>query len=158
MFRRAVVYAAAVTALLAGGVTGLPGGSAEPRPSHLGAKATWRQIECRFNSLYAPAWTAKEERLTSECVLAKWGVSGGYRKFWAVGACESDWNRMAYNGGGPSYLGLFQHSAAYWGARVRNLEPARWTLAPHWSNSRTQIVVTARMVHAGGWGPWSCAN
>ena len=153
--RRAVVYAAAVTTLLAGGVTGPPSNAQEARLANR-EPGEWREQTCRYNSLVEEEWTAREERLTSECVLAKWGVSGGYRKFWVVGACESGWNRLASNGG--RYLGLFQHSAAYWGTRVRNLAPAHWSLAPRWTNSRSQIVVTARMVHAGGWDPWSCAS
>jgi hypothetical protein len=159
--RRIVVYAAAIAVLLGTGAMEATGAIAEarladsPAAGTESANAEWREVECRFNSLVAREWTAREERLTSQCALAKWGVDGGYPQFWAVGACESGWNRFASNGG--RYLGLFQHSADYWRVRVRNMRPAHWSLAPAWSNSRSQIVVTARMVHAGGWGPWSCA-
>lgn len=117
----------------------------------------WRYDECRFQSLQEGTWTSLEEQLTSECALAKWSVSGGYVRFYAVADCESGWNRFASNSG--RYLGLFQHSATYWGGRVRAYEPPAWDkgLSSRWQNSRTQVVVTARMVHGGGWGPWSCA-
>lgn len=115
----------------------------------------WRYDECRFQSYREGVWTPLEERLTSECAIAKWSVSGGYARFYDVAACESGWNRFASNSG--RYLGLFQHAAPYWRGRVNSLTPDGWELAPSWTNSRTQIVVTARMVHGGGWGPWSCA-
>ena len=117
---------------------------------------SWRQRECRFQSLTRPTWSALEEQLTAECAIRKWAVSGGYTKFYSVGDCESGWNRYASNGG--RYLGLFQHAAAYWQGRVAAAQPD-WDrpLSHRWQNSRTQIVVTARMVHGGGWGPWSCA-
>jgi hypothetical protein len=111
--------------------------------------------ECRFQWVDKAAWSSREERLTSICAIGRWDVSGGYPKFYAVGACESGWGRFASNGG--RYLGLFQHAASSWFGRVNHFEPRGWDLAPSWTNSRSQIVVTARMVHVGGWGPWSCA-
>lgn len=117
----------------------------------------WRQDECRFQSLRRGTWTALEERLTSTCAIAKWPVSGGYDQFFSVAACESGWNRFANNSG--RYLGLFQHAAPYWSGRVGSSQPSGWDkkLSTRWTNSRSQIVVTARMVHSGGWGPWGCA-
>lgn len=115
----------------------------------------WRYEQCRFQGLRAAPWTPLEEKLTSLCALARWSVPGGYRKFYAVGDCESGWNRLASNGG--MYLGLFQHSALYWEERVKRFTPKTWTLSASWRNSRTQIIITARMVNRGGWHPWSCA-
>lgn len=116
----------------------------------------WRQDECRFQSLMRPTWTPLEEQLAAECAIHKWPVYGGYQLFYAVADCESGWNRLASNAG--RYVGLFQHAAAYWQGRVAAAQPD-WgkALSPRWQNSRTQIVVTARMVHDSGWGPWSCA-
>jgi hypothetical protein len=146
------IVTAAVTASLLGWVTGPPG-MAETRQRD----PDWRQRECRYQSLDQPTWTAREERLTAECALAHWSVSGGLSKFVQVGNCESGWNRLASNGG--QYLGLFQHAAPYWSGRVGSLMPRAWRLGQwsRWQNSRAQIVVTARMVHSGGWGPWTCA-
>lgn len=111
--------------------------------------------QCQFNSMSKMEWTEREEARTTWCVLDRWPVPGGISKFRAVGDCESHWYRFAHNG--DDYLGLFQHSASAWKYRVRSYEPFWWDLKPGWMNSRTQIVVTARMVRAQGWGPWSCA-
>lgn len=116
-----------------------------------------RERTCRFQFLDKATWTAREERRTTECVLARWSVDGGEPKFIDVGDCESGWNRFASNGG--RYLGLFQHAATSWLGRVRSYLPQGWRVGPwtRWRNSRSQIVVTARMVHGSGWGAWSCA-
>jgi hypothetical protein len=84
-------------------------------------------------------------------------VPGGISKFVAVGACESGWSRLASNGG--RYVGLFQHLITAWPGRVHTYMPDRWRIGSwtDWRNSRAQIVTTARMVRAGGWGPWACA-
>lgn len=117
----------------------------------------WRQRECRFQSLQSPTWTFLEEQLTAECALRHFGpVDGGYTKLYSVIDCESGWNRVASNGG--RYLGLAQHSAAYWPDRVRSLLPSAWRLGPweRWQNSRSQLIVTVKMARAS-WSPWSCA-
>jgi len=124
-------------------------------PNAIAELKDWRQEECKFQGVERGIWTAREERLTSICVLQKWSVPGGYSKFYDVGDCESGWWRFSNNDG--RYLGLFQHSSYYWSTRVANMEPVGWHLSRKWTNSRTQIVVTARMVHSGGWGPWTCA-
>lgn len=111
--------------------------------------------ECKFNGWREGTWTYAEIRRTAWCVVEKWPVPGGHNKFNQVADCESNWNRFASNDG--RYLGLFQHARPYWGSRVNTFEPPRWELQEGWANPRTQIVVTARMVRAGGWGPWSCA-
>jgi hypothetical protein len=140
--------------------------AAATRPPHLQVagdqdanRETPRERQCRFQWIDRGTWTAREERLTTECVLARWPVSGGIDFFSRVIACESGWNRFAYNPNGP-YLGLAQHGEEWWPDRVRQWLPERWRAGLkwwRWVNSRTQIVVTARMAHAGGWGPWSCA-
>ena len=127
-------------------------------PEIQAAPKDWRWDECRFQGLQRGVWTATEERLTAQCVLSHWSVPGGLAKLTAVIACESGWNRLAYNPHGP-YLGLAQHAGRYWIGRVNSYEPAAWDkgLSRNWRNSRAQLVVTARMVHAGGWTPWACA-
>ena len=119
--------------------------------------AEWRYDECRFQSLQAGTWTAAEERFTLECAVGHWQIPGGIDQAVAVGNCESGWNRLANNGG--RYLGLFQHAASSYTGRVNTYEPAAWDkpLSRRWTNSRGHIVMTVRMVAAGGWGPWSCA-
>ncbi len=120
------------------------------------AQARWRSQQCRFQSLEPARWTEREEQRTAWCLQAKWAVPGGYTKLYDVIDCESGWSRFAYNPGGP-YVGLAQHHLASWAGRVAAYAPRHWELRPGWRNSRTQLVVTVRMVRAVGWGPWSCA-
>jgi hypothetical protein len=117
-----------------------------------------QENQCRYQSLDHAVWTDREERRTLDCVVAKWPVPGGVSEAWSVGMCESHMYRFANNGG--SYLGLFQHSATYWSERVSHQMPDAWKVGPwqRWTNSRSQIVTTARMVHySGSWSAWSCA-
>jgi hypothetical protein len=109
--------------------------------------ANWRQEQCKFQGLDRGIWTQREEDRTARCVLRRWPVPGG---------CESGWWRLAYNSGGP-YVGLFQHALSSWYDRVRSYAPTWWHLRPWWGNSRSAITVTALMVRAVGWSPWSCA-
>src|SRR5262245_11738598 len=115
----------------------------------------WRNGECRFQSLDKAAWTPREEYLTAVCATDKAGVS--LPVFLAIGQCESGWNRFANNGG--SYLGLFQHAAGAYVGRIHAYNPPAWDrgLSERWTNSRGQIVMSARMMSAVGTGPWGCA-
>jgi hypothetical protein len=124
---------------------------------HTRSIGSWRNDECRFQSLDEGLWTEREERLTAVCATHRWSVAGGLAKFMAVGSCESGWNRKASNGG--SYLGLFQHAAGAYLSRIHAYDPPAWHhhLSLSWTNSRGQIVMTARMVHEQGWGAWTCA-
>lgn len=115
----------------------------------------WRFRQCRFQSLDHALWTDREERLTAQCAVDRWSVPGGMSKFMAVGSCESGWNRFASNAG--NYLGIFQHAAGAWLGRVHAAETTHLRLNPKWTNSRTQVIVTAKIAHASGWGAWSCA-
>jgi hypothetical protein len=161
--KRAVVYAAAIATLLTAGAMGPPEGLASPRLADSQAAAPGTQTQeirektCRYQWVDRGQWTAREERRTALCVLDHWSVEGGWTKFRQVGACESGWWRFASNGG--SYLGLFQHEAGSWISRVRWAMPSGWRVGAwaRWTNSRAQIVTTARMVHASGWGAWACA-
>lgn len=144
-----------MTALTAALVTGIaaarpPEASANDRP----IEASWRWHQCRMQSLEHGTWTAREERLTTACVLARWSVPGG--TFDRIISCESGWNRLAYNPSGP-YVGLGQHALSSWTSRVRSYAPRYWRLSPRWQNSRTMITITARMMHSVGLSPWSCA-
>lgn len=112
--------------------------------------------QCRFQHLDKPTWTQHEEDATARCVVNRWPVPGGLAKLKAVGECESGFNRLAVSPSG-SYVGLFQHSLSSWPYRVRTYAPWGWTLRGRWQNSRTQLVVTVRMVRALGWSPWTCA-
>ena len=149
--QRALVTAA-IAATLAGMAIGPPAASADDRQDQV------RERQCRFQWVDPGTWTAREEQRTLACVVQHFGpIDGGVDKARQVGSCESGWYRLASNGG--DYLGLFQHAATAWPSRVAWAMPDGWRVGPwsSWRNSRAQIVVTVRMVHASGWGAWSCA-
>lgn len=142
-------------AILVALILGMVWGSAALGPSQA-RPDDWRSRECRYQGVDNATWTAHEEALTAACVVGKWSVPGGLSNFRRIIDCESGWNRLAYNPSGP-YVGLGQHALSAWASRVRSYTPVHWTLRPAWSNSRTMLTITARMMHAVGLGPWSCA-
>ena len=124
------------------------------------AKANQQEIrerQCRYQWLDKGTWTNREERRTAACVVDKFGVVGGLPTLMSIGYCESRWYRFASNGG--NYLGIFQHAATYWPARVTSMMPDAWKIGPwwRWTNPRSQVVTTVRMVNGEGWGDWACA-
>jgi hypothetical protein len=144
--RRVSLAALVLAAIIVGG--SVPARAVSPHADEI--------RQCQFNWLDAQTWTNREELRTARCAVDRWSVAGGLAKFVAVIDCESGWSRFAYNSAGP-YVGLFQHDLWAWPLRVRAYEPLKWDLKESWSNARTAIVITARMVHMGGWGPWTCA-
>jgi len=113
--------------------------------------------ECLFNGMNERVdWTNREERRTAWCVTRRWHVPGGMPQFVSVGDCESSWYRFAVGNG---HLGLFQHDSDSWDYRVQHYEPKGWELNRSWTNSRSQIVVSARMArNDGNWHQWAgCA-
>lgn len=135
-----------------------PGGANPPEATSqvIVHPSSWRWDECRFQGLFHVKWAQAEEELTARCAVRHWGVPGGFAKLDDVISCESGWNRFAVSASG-SYVGLAQHVARSWYARFRAFAPPLWQLRSAWWNSRTHLIVTVRMVHAGGWAPWACA-
>ena len=129
-----------------------------PPANALNRQQELRQRQCRYQWLDPGTWTDREERRTAACVVDHFGVVGGLDTLIQFGDCESHWWRFANNGG--SYLGIFQHAASYWPSRVRSAMPDGWKVGAweRWTNPRSQIVTTVRMVNgAGSWSAWSCA-
>lgn len=92
----------------------------------------------------------KVERLI-RCAARTWPVPGGEDYAVSVARCESGLNpRSVWYG----HYGVFQHMLEYWPERAaaygfRGTSPL---------NGRANIIVSIRMAHVGGWGPWSCAR
>lgn len=143
-FTRGVAIVLSAALLLGGGV------------ANANQRREWRWRQCRFQGLEHPKWTAREERLTARCVEDHFATPGGLAELDSIITCESGWNRFAYNPSGP-YVGLAQHALSAWSARVRSYSPRHWNLHPAWANSRTMLVITARMMRAVGLSPWACA-
>jgi hypothetical protein len=84
------------------------------------------------------------------CAAHRWRVPGGPRKALSVARCESGFDPGAYGNGNA---GVFQQNLAYWPARARAFGFPGWSAF----NGRASVIVSVRMAHRGGWGPWSCA-
>jgi len=85
------------------------------------------------------------------CAARRWDVSGGGRKALSVARCESGFDPDAYNPGG--YAGVYQQATRYWPTRARTYGFRDYSVY----NGRANVIVSVRMAHRGGWGPWSCA-
>lgn len=87
------------------------------------------------------------------CAAATWTVPGGAAKAICIAGRESGLVPSARSAGGH-YLGLFQHSAAYWPIRYASWTAPAWHLRTSALSGRTNTIVTFRMVNdAGGWSP-----
>jgi hypothetical protein len=85
------------------------------------------------------------------CAARRWDVSGGPDKAVSVARCESRFDPDAYNPGG--YAGVYQQATRYWPSRASTYGFRDYSVY----NGRANIMVSVRMAHRGGWGPWSCA-
>ena len=131
-------------------IAGLMAQPAQALPKEIAEK------QCRYQWMDKAVWSDREERRTAACVVEKFGVVGGLDMLVRVGECESHWYRFAL---GDGYLGIFQHQASAWSGRVHSMMPDAWKVGAwtRWTNPRSQIVTTVRMVNgAGGWSAWSC--
>lgn len=148
--KRAILTALIAACVLGGLAIGGPLSNAQEAQQ----RESRRDRQCRFQYVDRGTWTTQEERLTAECVVAKYPVPGGLSTLLSIGSCESGWDRFAWNPNG--HAGLFQHDIGAWAGRVQTWEPYWWTLRPRWTNSRSQIVVTARMARSDGdWHQWA---
>jgi hypothetical protein len=103
-------------------------------------------------------------RLLIGCAVDRWPVDGGLPKALAVADCESSfWPWANANGN----YGVFQQRGAYWVDRVGSYLHRDWWTSTQWKRlhtvpagpylARANVILSIRMAHNGGWGPWSCA-
>jgi hypothetical protein len=85
-----------------------------------------------------------------KCSAHRWRVPGGANKALRVARCESGFDPKAKGGGNG---GVYQQRLVYWPRRARHYGFKGWSVY----NGRANVIVSIRMAHAGGWGPWSCA-
>lgn len=94
------------------------------------------------------------ERLIA-CAVRLWPVPGGVFEALAIAHRESGdliWP-WAYNPSGCA--GTYQHMLSLWPGRVARWWNSAWLWkTPTAFNPRANVIVTMRMVHAGGWSPW----
>lgn len=87
------------------------------------------------------------------CAVARWPVPGGITKALDVANRESGYRPDADNPYSDA-SGVYQHRLHLWPPRYRDWTLRGWRLYPNVFNGRTNVIVTIRMVHAHGWGPW----
>lgn len=101
------------------------------------------------------AESERKMRRLIACVFHRW-APGNVGTALYVADRESGFNPWATN---PSSLcrGLFQHIDSAWASRADTyLWPGWFRRHPiTWADPRANAIVAARMVAAGGWGPWS---
>ena len=122
------------------------------------ASQDWRWERCKFKNLDSkPSWSTREIARTIECMVDQFPVPGGVSKALDVGRCESGLD--AYEYGNPPYMGVYQFHPSTWSSAYdhhRNFLD-RWGVKNSPFNGRSNVLLAIKMVHSGGWGPWSCA-
>jgi hypothetical protein len=83
------------------------------------------------------------------CAAEHWNVPGGVAMALAIADRESHYQPRAYNPSGCA--GIYQHMLRYWPGRAAAYGFRGWSAF----NARANIIVTMRMVHLAGWGPWA---
>lgn len=135
-------------------------------------KAHHQPGPCPIHWRFKPRAEHREEieaavRKLIRCAALRWPVPGGAAKALKVFECESGYWPWAI---GADNLGVGQHKDDYWPSRARRLLKRAWfpgwrPPAPYGStgdrrlafNARANVLVSVRMAHRVGWGPWACA-
>jgi hypothetical protein len=89
-----------------------------------------------------------------DCAVRIWPVPGGNFYARAIAERESHMWPWAQN---PSSLcsGVYQHVLSLWEGRVAKFwNPAWFWRFPSVFNARANVIVSIRMAHTSGWGPW----
>lgn len=154
----------AVVATLTGGLMAQAGGTAQagqPQPElgrWRGPCATWVYGEHLTPAIWAAdpgRARGQMERLVT-CVFDRYAPGNASHALY-VADRESNFYPWAQN---PSSLcsGLFQHILSAWPGRAATYLQqwmfARYAWPAAWSDPRANAIVAAKMVAAGGWGPW----
>jgi hypothetical protein len=83
------------------------------------------------------------------CAVAHYPVQGGARKALYIAWRESRFNPYVSNG---QFKGIYQQGTTWWPSRYRTYGFSYLRNRIH--NARTNVIVSIRMAHAHGWGPW----
>jgi hypothetical protein len=118
----------------------------------IAAQAHHRSGPCDIHRRDGETVVSHSRRLI-RCAAGRWEVPGGAAKAVCIADAESGLDPEA-GGEDGEYLGLFQHSAEAWPGRYETWTRDAWELDENALSGRTNAIVTLRMVHADGWGPW----
>ena len=87
------------------------------------------------------------------CAVQRWSVPGGSAVALCIAKRESGLIPTATSGDGLN-KGLFQQHVNYWDGNYDNYTVPSWKLKHGILNGRTNTIVSIRMAHDIGWGPW----
>ena len=91
------------------------------------------------------------------CAVGRWSVRGGPRTALCIAKRESGLLPWAESSNGIN-KGLYQQHIDYWANNYDTYTRPAWALEKRILNGRTNAIVSIRMAHAGGWGPWGGSN
>jgi hypothetical protein len=83
------------------------------------------------------------------CAVARYPVPGGARKALYIAWRESRFDPYVTNG---RFKGVYQQGTTWWPDRYQMY--GSWYLRNKILNARTNVIVSIRMAHRTGWGPW----
>ena len=87
------------------------------------------------------------------CAAGRWDVPGGAAVALCIARRESGLIPWAESADGMN-KGLFQQHVRYWDANYDTYTRPVWRLRSTIINGRTNAIVSIRMAHSIGWGPW----
>jgi hypothetical protein len=87
------------------------------------------------------------------CAVRRWSVPGGTATAVCIARRESGLLPWAESSDGRN-KGLFQQHVDYWDGNYETYTRPAWELRRAILSGRTNAIVSIRMAHAIGWGPW----
>jgi hypothetical protein len=138
VLRRSLTVVIAVGMLAAGGMT------SRSTPAHASGI-------CQFPWRTKHGYNTWQVKRTIKCAVAHFPVSGGQRKALHIAWRESRFDPHAATPNGR-FKGIYQQGVAWWPSRYRAYGFPY--LLDNILNARTNIIVSIRMAHRHGWGPW----
>lgn len=116
------------------------------------------RAQCRFQGMDRGKWTDHEVKATIRCATDHYQVAGGTRKALCVARHESGFEATANNTRSTA-LGVYQVLVDTWSGWHGHLRSRwwhrGWELSHSRLNARANVIVSIRIAHAGGWGPWA---
>ncbi len=87
------------------------------------------------------------------CAVERWDVAGGVATALCIARRESGLIPWASSADGKN-RGLFQQHVRYWDGNYETYTRPGWELRRAIISGRTNAIVSIRMAHEIGWGPW----
>ncbi|HWC71422.1 MAG TPA: hypothetical protein VG993_09700 [Actinomycetota bacterium] len=95
----------------------------------------------------------QHSRRQIRCAATRWRVPGGAKVALCIAKRESGLLPWAASKDGLN-KGLFQQHVRWWDGNYRTYTRPLWALPPRIVSGRTNAIVSIRMAHEIGWGPW----